>query len=98
VLRWALVLGKVIAFLDLVGTLLAGQRWLIKGDVADQVEGIKRLTESVGNLMERVEEDGYPPQAGVSGVFIAKSSKSPSFAATRSMKADTAEGRCLRLA
>ena len=44
------VFGEVVAFLDLVGPLLAGERRLVVGDVADQVEVAVVLADFLGQV------------------------------------------------
>lgn len=41
------VFGKVVAFLHIFSAFATGQRWLVKGDMADQVECIKILAHLV---------------------------------------------------
>ena len=47
------VLGEDIALADVVGALAAGERRLVEGDVADQVEGVEVLAHFLGQRVER---------------------------------------------
>jgi hypothetical protein len=43
------VFGEHVALLDVVGAFAAGERRLVEGDVADQVEGVEVLADLLGN-------------------------------------------------
>ena len=47
------VFGEHVALLDVLGPLAAGERLLVEGDVADQIEGIEVLAEFLGDGIER---------------------------------------------
>ena len=47
------VFGEHVALADIVGALAAGERRLVKGDVADEVEGVEVLADFVGEWLER---------------------------------------------
>ena len=47
------VLGEDVALADVVGPLAAGERRLVEGDVADEVEGIEVLADFLGERVER---------------------------------------------
>ena len=47
------VLGEDVALADVVGALAAGERRLVEGDVADEVEGVEVLADFLGERVER---------------------------------------------
>ena len=47
------VLGEHVALADVVGPLAAGERRLVEGDVADQVEGVEVLADFLGERFEQ---------------------------------------------
>ena len=47
------VFREHVALLDVLGALAAGQRLLVEGDVADQVEGVEVLAQFLGDGIER---------------------------------------------
>ena len=47
------VLGEDVALADVLGALAAGERRLVEGDVADQVEGVEVLADLLGQRVEQ---------------------------------------------
>jgi hypothetical protein len=46
------ILAKDVALLHVVGAFLAGERWLVVGDVTDEIEGIVVAPDLIGQFIE----------------------------------------------